>query len=82
MLFLARYCLLQFLLQRTFTEKEKAIFSVWAAMKTLWVDYLGLLPEMIIGFIEVYPSEMKLSWIQCRNVHCTNLLHLLEELQI
>lgn len=55
---------------------KKAIFSVWAAMKTLYVDYLGLLPEMVRGFIEVYPCEMKLSWIKGRNVHCTNFLHL------
>lgn len=51
-------------------------------MKALCVDYLGLLPEMIIEFIKVYSCEMKLSWVQGRDVPCTNFLHLLEELQI
>lgn len=80
LLFLACYC--QFLLQCIFTEKKNIIFSVWAAMKALCVDYLGLLPEMIIEFTKVYPCEMKLSWIKGRDVPCTNFLHFLEELQI
>lgn len=58
------------------------ILSVWAAMKTLCVDYLGLLAEVITAFIKVYLCEMKLSWIQGINAHCTNFLHMLVELQI
>lgn len=67
-------------LQFTFTEKKKAIFSVRVVMKTHWVDYLGLLPKMIIGLIKVSPCEMKLSWIKGRNAHCINFLHMLKEL--
>lgn len=51
-------------------------------MKTHSVDYPGLLPNMIIGLIEVYPCEMKLSWIKGRNGHCTVFLHLLKELRM
>jgi len=49
-------------------------------MKTHCMDYLGLLPKMIIGLIKAYSFEMKLGWMKGRNSYCTNFLHLLKEL--